>query len=141
MPRRCLDLALGLAAWAVAGVCARRPGRDGGPMSVRSRTLLRRKGGVAVSDVIIRVTAEVRDRLAEAAGAEGLALGDYLARHAASLPTASERPGRAGEVRAALRAWNGYDPGEAEVADLDAELDRRLVEARGLKDVSGAPRS
>lgn len=61
-----------------------------------------------------------------AEAAEGLSPRAYLARLADTLLTPAERAERA---RAALRQWNGYGPGKADEADLDAELDRRLVEA------------
>jgi antitoxin Phd len=41
-----------------------------------------------------------------------------------------ERRTPAERARAALFAWNGYNPSEDEAARLDAELDRRLSEAR-----------
>lgn len=86
-------------------------------------------------DADIRIPAEARDRLAEAAAAERLSLRAYLARFAdtpqSPAPlTPAERAARAEQARAALRAWNGYDPGPADEAGLDAELDRRLDQAR-----------
>jgi hypothetical protein len=81
-----------------------------------------------VSDANIRIPADARDRLAEIAAAEGLSLRAYLARLAESLLTPAERAARAEQARAALRAWNGYDPTEAQQAHLDAELDRRLAQ-------------
>jgi hypothetical protein len=80
-----------------------------------------------VSDANIRIPSEARNRLAEIAAAEGLSLRAYLARLADTLLTPAERAARAEQARAALRAWNGYDPTETEQADLDAELDRRLA--------------
>ncbi|MFE7115340.1 hypothetical protein ACFU99_07915 [Streptomyces sp. NPDC057654] len=44
-------------------------------------------------------------------------------------PTPAELAERAARARAVRRAWNGYDPTEAEQAALDAELDRRLAAA------------
>ncbi|AXK34594.1 hypothetical protein DVA86_20020 [Streptomyces armeniacus] len=82
-----------------------------------------------MSDANIRIPSEARDRLAEIAAAEGLSLRAYLARLADHLLTPAERAEQAERARAALREWNGYDPSEAEAADLDAELDRRLAEA------------
>jgi hypothetical protein len=82
-----------------------------------------------VSDANIRIPAEARDRLAEIAAAEGMSLRAYLARLADTLLTPAERVARAEQARATLREWNGYDPTEAEQADLDAELNRRLAEA------------
>ncbi|MET7765914.1 hypothetical protein ABZS71_29390 [Streptomyces sp. NPDC005393] len=61
-----------------------------------------------------------------AEAAEGLSPRAYLARLANTLLTPAER---AEQARAALRQWNGYGPGKPDEADLDAELDRRLVEA------------
>jgi hypothetical protein len=46
-----------------------------------------------------------------------------------ALLTPAERAARGEQARAALRAWNGYDPGEAEAAYADAVLDRRLARA------------
>jgi len=45
------------------------------------------------------------------------------------LLTPAERAARGEQARAALRAWNGYDPSEAEAAYADAEFDRRLAQA------------
>ncbi len=84
---------------------------------------------LTVADANIRIPADARDRLAEIAAAEGLSLRAYLARLAGTLLTPAERHARAEQARAALREWNGYDPGETEQADLDAELDKRLSEA------------
>jgi hypothetical protein len=84
-----------------------------------------------VADVNIRIPADVRDRLAEIAAAEGLSLRAYLARLADTLLTPAERAARADQARAALKAWNGYDPTDAEAAELDAELKRRLARAMG----------
>ena len=75
-------------------------------------------------DANIRIPASARDRFAEIAAAEGLSLRAYLARLAETLLTPAERAERA---RAVLREWNGYDPSEAEQAELDAELNRRLA--------------
>ncbi|MCP9205896.1 hypothetical protein [Streptomyces cucumeris] len=82
-----------------------------------------------MADANIRIPTEARDRLAEIAASEGLSLRAYLARLAESVLTPAERAERAEKARSVLREWNGYDPTEAEVADLDAELDRRLAEA------------
>jgi hypothetical protein len=82
-----------------------------------------------VSDANVRIPADARDRLAEIAAAEGLSLRAYLARLADSLLTPAERAERAARAREVLRVWNGYDPSEAEQAELDIELDRRLAEA------------
>jgi hypothetical protein len=82
-----------------------------------------------VSDANVRIPADARDRLAEIAAAEGLSLRAYLARLADSLLTPAERAERAASAREVLRVWNGYDPSEAEQAELDMELDRRLAEA------------
>jgi hypothetical protein len=82
-----------------------------------------------VSDANVRIPADARDRLAEMAAGEGLSLRAYLARLAGSLLTPAERAERAARAREVLREWNGYDPSEAEQAELDIELDRRLAEA------------
>ncbi|MEU9797210.1 hypothetical protein AB0E27_42895 [Streptomyces sparsogenes] len=82
-----------------------------------------------MADANIRIPSEARDRLAEIAAAEGLSLRAYLARLADTLLTPAERAERAEQARAALRAWNGYDPSPADEAGLDAELDRRLAQA------------
>ncbi|WP_055549223.1 hypothetical protein [Streptomyces sp. NBRC 110028] len=82
-----------------------------------------------MADATIRIPKEARDRLAEIAASEGLSLRAYLARLADTVLTPAERAERAERARAVLREWNGYDPSEADVADLDAELDRRLAEA------------
>lgn len=83
-----------------------------------------------MADANIRVPADARDRLAAVAAAEGMSLRAYLARLADQVLTPAERAERAELARAALRAWNGYDPTPDEQADLDAELDRRLDRAR-----------
>lgn len=80
-------------------------------------------------DANIRIPVEARDRLARIAADEGLSLRAYLARLADSLLTPAERTARAEETRAALKAWNGYDPTPAEKRAIDAELDRRLAKA------------
>ncbi|MEU7044083.1 hypothetical protein AB0A77_23890 [Streptomyces varsoviensis] len=82
-----------------------------------------------MSDANVRIPADARDRLAEIAAAEGLSLRAYLARLAETLLTPAERAERAERARAVLREWNGYNPTEAELAEADAELDRRLAEA------------
>ncbi|MFF7901555.1 MULTISPECIES: hypothetical protein [unclassified Streptomyces] len=42
----------------------------------------------------------------------------------------AERAAHTEQARAALREWNGYAPDVSEQAALDAELDRRIGEAR-----------
>jgi len=84
---------------------------------------------LTVADANIRIPGEARDRLAEIAAAEGMSLRAYLTRLADALLTPAERVARAEQARAALRAWNGYDPDEDEAAHADAELDRRLAQA------------
>ncbi|WP_322767963.1 hypothetical protein [Frankia sp. Cr1] len=83
-----------------------------------------------MADANIRIPTDARDRLAEIAAAEGLSLRAYLARLASTLLTPAERAARAEQARAELRKWNGYDPTEAEAAQVDADLDRRLAEIR-----------
>jgi hypothetical protein len=83
-----------------------------------------------VTDANIRIPTEARDRLAEIAAAEGMSLRSYLARLAGDLLTPAEPVKQAEQARAALHAWNGYAPTPAEVAALDAELDRRLAAAQ-----------
>ncbi|MGW1073837.1 Arc family DNA-binding protein [Streptomyces sp. NPDC002537] len=82
-----------------------------------------------MADANIRIPAEARDRLAEVAAAEGLSLRSYLARLADELITPAERVERAEQTRRLLYELNGYNPSEDEMAQLDAELDRRLAEA------------
>jgi hypothetical protein len=82
-----------------------------------------------VTDAKIRISSEARDRLAEIAAAEGLSLPAWLARLAGTLLTPAERGARAEQARTVLREWNGYDPTEAEAAQADAELSRRLAKA------------
>ncbi|MGA5508603.1 hypothetical protein [Streptomyces umbrinus] len=65
-----------------------------------------------MSDAGIRIPADARDRLAEA------------------LLTPAERAEKARVVR---REWNGCDPNDAEQAELDAELDRRMAEAGAVR--------
>ncbi|MGP2443058.1 hypothetical protein [Streptomyces sp. JW3] len=43
--------------------------------------------------------------------------------------SAEARDRLAERARAVLHEWNGYDPSEEELAELDAELDRRLAQA------------
>lgn len=66
----------------------------------------------------------------------GRKLRAYLARLASTLLTSAAR---AEQARAALRAWNGYDPTEADIARLDDELDRRLAKTRTAQAVRGRP--
>ncbi|MFJ8472438.1 hypothetical protein [Kitasatospora sp. NPDC094011] len=82
-----------------------------------------------MADANVRIPVEARDRLAEIAAAEHLSLRAYLAHLAETLLTPAERAERADRARAALKAWNGYDPDAAHTRQLDAELDRRLAEA------------
>ncbi|GHC61919.1 hypothetical protein ABZ419_14135 [Streptomyces cinnamoneus] len=82
-----------------------------------------------MADANIRIPAEARDRLAEVAAAEGMSLRAYLARLADSVLTPAERAEQAERARQLLHEWTGYDPSPDEEARLDAELDRRLVEA------------
>ncbi|MFJ8544131.1 hypothetical protein ACIRFH_19285 [Streptomyces sp. NPDC093586] len=82
-----------------------------------------------MSDAHIRIPVEARDRLARIASFEGMSLRGYLSHLAETLLTPEERAARADQTRAALRAWNGYDPSANELAESDAELDRRLNEA------------
>lgn len=89
----------------------------------------RRGGSTTVPDANIRIPAEARDRLAQVAAAEGLSLRAYLARLADTLLTPDERARQAEQTRSMLRAWNGYDPTEAEGEALDAALDERLGKA------------
>ncbi|WP_424217755.1 hypothetical protein ACN20G_36970 (plasmid) [Streptomyces sp. BI20] len=84
-----------------------------------------------MSDANVRIPESTRDRLAAVAAAEGLSLRAYLAQLADTLQTPDERAARAIAAKAALTAWSGYDPTTATEADLDAELDRRLNQARG----------
>ncbi|WP_370424099.1 hypothetical protein AB8O64_35490 (plasmid) [Streptomyces sp. QH1-20] len=83
-----------------------------------------------MSDANVRIPAEARDRLAAVAEAEGLSLRAYLARLAETVLTPQERAERAEKARAVLHEWTGYNPTEAEAAELDAELDRRLNAAK-----------
>jgi hypothetical protein len=83
-----------------------------------------------MSDANIRIPAEARDRLARIASSEGMSLRGYLSHLAESLLTPEERTARSEQARAALREWSGYDPSTSEQAALDAELERRLSEAR-----------
>lgn len=84
-----------------------------------------------MADANVRIPAEARDRLADIAAAEGMSLRAYLARLADTLLTPAERAVRAEQARESLRAWNGYNPTDADAANLDAELDRRLGEVVG----------
>jgi hypothetical protein len=83
-----------------------------------------------MTDANIRIPVEARDRLAEIAAAEGMSLRAYLARLAERLLTPAERAARAARAREVLLAWNGFDPSPEEEARLDAELDRRIAEAK-----------
>jgi hypothetical protein len=83
-----------------------------------------------MTDANIRIPVEARDRLAEIAAAEGMSLRAYLARLAERLLTPAERAARAARAREVLLEWNGYDPSPEEEARLDAELDRRIAEAK-----------
>jgi hypothetical protein len=83
-----------------------------------------------MTDANIRIPVEARDRLAEIAASEGMSLRAYLARLAERLLTPAERAARAARAREVLHAWNGYDPSPEEEARLDAELDRRIAEAK-----------
>lgn len=84
-----------------------------------------------MSDANIRIPEEAKDRLAAIAASEGLSLRAYLARLADTLLTPQERAERAERARTALQKWTGYNPTATEEQDLDAELDRRLMQAAG----------
>ncbi|EIV91750.1 hypothetical protein [Frankia sp. QA3] len=85
---------------------------------------------MAMTDADIRVPSEVRDRLARIASAEGMSLRAYLTRLSDSAMTPGERAERSGRTLAILRAWNGYNPTEAEIAEIDAKLDPMIDRAR-----------
>ncbi|WUD70456.1 hypothetical protein OG937_01385 [Streptomyces sp. NBC_00510] len=51
----------------------------------------------------------------------------------ADVRTPAERAERAEPARAVLNAWNGYAPTPVEQDDLDAELDRRLAQAKAAR--------
>lgn len=76
-----------------------------------------------MADADIRVPAEVRDRLARAAAAEGLSLRAHLTRLANSLPVPAKRI-----HRPSLDDY-GHHLSPEEEAQVDAELDRRIAEA------------
>ena len=78
-------------------------------------------------DANVRVPTEARDRLAQVAESEGMSLRAYLTRLAGQVTTPTERAVQAEQASAVLRAWSGYDPGPAEAAAQDDELDRRLA--------------
>ncbi|QKW19413.1 hypothetical protein HUT16_10315 [Kitasatospora sp. NA04385] len=82
-----------------------------------------------MADANVRIPAEARDRLAQIAAGEHMSLRAYLSHLAETLLTPAERARRAEQARAQLHAWNGYDPDRQDIADLDAELDRRLKQA------------
>lgn len=92
-------------------------------------------------DANLRVPAEARDRLAAVADAEGLSLRAYLTRLAQSVTTPAERAERAERARAVLHGWNGYQPTAEQVAEADAELDRRLAGLELPKDLGELPRA
>ncbi|MGW6950980.1 hypothetical protein [Streptomyces xanthophaeus] len=54
----------------------------------------------------------------------------YLARLAETMLTPAERAARPEKAQATLRAWNGYDPTQAEQSELDHELDRCLAQVQ-----------
>ncbi|KJE20202.1 hypothetical protein FF36_05479 [Frankia torreyi] len=85
---------------------------------------------MALTDADIRVPIEVRDRLARIASAEGMSLRTYLTRLSDSAMTPGERAERSMRTRDILRAWNGYNPTEAEIAEIDAKLDPMLDRVR-----------
>ncbi|MFF3070361.1 hypothetical protein ACFVSN_12755 [Kitasatospora sp. NPDC057904] len=82
-----------------------------------------------MTDAEIRIPVEARDRLAALAAAEQLPLRAYLVRLAGVVPPPTDRTEHAERARAALKAWNGYDPSPEDVEVLDAELARRLAGA------------
>jgi hypothetical protein len=81
-------------------------------------------------DVEIVVPAEVRNGLVRAAQAQGRKLEIYLAMLAAPYMTAEENAIQGQRLRDHLKAWNGYDPTEEELAEVDAKLERECAPNR-----------
>jgi hypothetical protein len=69
---------------------------------------------------MLRVTSDVRDRLAE------LAIGAIVREYAESTPTRQEMEAKAAEAKHILRELSGYDPTEEEERAARAELQRRI---------------
>ncbi|ONH22016.1 hypothetical protein BL253_37025 [Pseudofrankia asymbiotica] len=83
-----------------------------------------------MADTEISVPVEVRDGLVRAAAAQGLSLDTYLARLARPHLTADGLAAQGERARQYLKEWNGYDPTDEELAEVDANLRRQLERIR-----------
>ncbi|WP_238436842.1 MULTISPECIES: hypothetical protein [unclassified Frankia] len=81
-------------------------------------------------DAEIVVPAEVRNGLVRAAQAKGRPLEVYLTILAKPFMTADEHAVQGERLLAYLKAWNGYDPTEEDLAKVDAMLERQCVQHR-----------
>ncbi|MFC8866176.1 hypothetical protein ACFUAC_00590 [Streptomyces sp. NPDC057148] len=83
-----------------------------------------------MSDAMIRVPAEVRDRLAVIAEARGMSIPSLVQEFAESTWTARERRARAERTRAYLAANSGVEVGDEESAVMGHRL-RKVFARRG----------
>jgi predicted DNA-binding protein len=79
-----------------------------------------------MSDSMLRVTSDVRDRLAELARDRGTTIGAIVREFAESTPTKKEMEAKAAEAKQILHELSGYDPTEEEERAARAELQRRI---------------
>ncbi|MCM3882909.1 hypothetical protein [Frankia sp. R82] len=84
---------------------------------------------MALTEALIQVPEDVRDRLVRIARDEGMSLRTYLTRlaHSVEVYTDQERREQSERALKALFAYSGYNPTEAEIAESDAELERRCA--------------
>ncbi|OEV12723.1 hypothetical protein K378_03849 [Streptomyces sp. Amel2xB2] len=83
-----------------------------------------------MADSMIRVPADVRDRLAELARDRGASIGAIVGEYANSTPTKREMVAKAAEAKQVLYELSGYDASEEEEQASLAELQRRIESLR-----------
>lgn len=79
-----------------------------------------------MSDAMIRVPQDVRDRLAEIAADQGTSIGTIVTSYARATLTRREREERARATREVLHDLSGYNPTSEQEAEAEAELLRRM---------------
>ncbi|CAO5234548.1 hypothetical protein [Frankia sp. AgKG'84/4] len=87
---------------------------------------------MAVTEALISVPEDVRERLERIAGEAGMSLRAYLTRLAHSVEVYSEEERRERSERAlsALFAFSGYNPTPAEAAEHEADFQHWLARYR-----------
>lgn len=83
-----------------------------------------------MADSMIRVSSEVRDRLAELARDRGASIGAIVGEYANATPTREEMTAKAAEAKQVLYELSGYDASEEEEHASLTELQRRIESLR-----------